>query len=110
MSKTNTTVEMKRVYIASNLPDAHLVCQRLEVAGIPARVFNEFSNGAVGDLPFTHTWPEVWVKNDSQADKAQRLVQEIEAQPVDDSEKMCPSCEQMNPSGFEICWNCSSNL
>lgn len=101
---------MKRVYIAKDLPDAHLVCQRLQISGIEAHVFNEYSNGAVGDLPFTHTWPEVWVENNSDAGNAQKIVEEIESQPVDESERACPSCEQMNPAGFEICWNCSSSL
>ena len=42
---------MRRVYTAATLPEAHLIRQLLESAGINARVFNENAQGAIGELP-----------------------------------------------------------
>ena len=101
---------MIRVYIAENLADAHLVCNRIRANGIAAHVFNEFSNGAVGELPFTHTWPEVWVENDQDEDNALTIVKECQLVDFVDSEFACPACGQLNPVNFEICWSCSTQL
>ena len=46
---------MRRVYTAAPLPEAHLMLQQLESAGINARVFNENAQGATGELPVTDT-------------------------------------------------------
>ncbi len=101
---------MIRVYIAENLADAHLVCNRIRESGIPAHVFNEFSNGAVGELPFTHTWPEVWVENDQDEGSALEIVKECQPVEFVDAESACPECGQLNPVNFEICWSCSAQL
>ncbi|MDE0309936.1 MAG: DUF2007 domain-containing protein [Acidiferrobacterales bacterium] len=101
---------MIRVYIAENLADAHLVCNRIRENGIVAHVFNEFSNGAVGELPFTHTWPEVWVENDRDKNYALEIVSQCQPAEFVDAERDCPECGQLNPVNFEICWSCSAQL
>ncbi len=101
---------MIRVYIAENLADAHLICNRVRENGIAAHVFNEFSNGAVGELPFTHTWPEVWVEQDQDESRALDIIASCRAAQPDDREIKCPQCEQMNPANFEVCWNCAALL
>ena len=101
---------MIRVYIAEHLADAHLVCNRMRDNGIPAQVFNEFSHGAVGELPFTHTYPEVWVENDQDEANARLIVENFESRVAVSGELICPDCNQSNPANFEICWNCSTNL
>ena len=70
---------MIRVYIAEHLADAHLVCNRMRDNGIHAQVFNEFSHGAVGELPFTHTYPEVWVEYDRDEANARLIVENFES-------------------------------
>ena len=55
---------MKRIYSAASLPEAHLILHRLQEKGIPARVFNENAHGGVGELPFTHAYPEIWIDED----------------------------------------------
>ena len=101
---------MRRVYIAENLADAHLVSNLIQSHGIETHVFNEFSHGAVGELPFTHTWPEVWVKNDRDESRALEIVESREIRPYTSDEYICKNCEQPNPANFDICWNCSASL
>ncbi len=101
---------MKRIYIAENLADAHILCSHLGEHGIQGHVFNEFSHGAVGELPFTHTWPEVWVKHDRDEARALDIVQEYSADESHLSDISCSHCQQPNPANFELCWNCSAEL
>ena len=101
---------MIRVYIAENLADAHLVCNRIRESGITAHIFNEFADGAVGELPFTHTYPEVWVENERDQRNAREIIEQCEAQSLIEEETECSVCSQPNPANFEICWNCSNDL
>ncbi|MEI6738332.1 MAG: DUF2007 domain-containing protein, partial [Pseudomonadota bacterium] len=52
---------MKRVYTAMHLPDAHLLRDLLQQAGIPAHVFNENAASAIGLVPVSTALPEVWI-------------------------------------------------
>ena len=108
---------MIRVYTAENLTDAYLVSNLIRENGIDNHVFNEYANGAVGELPFTHTWlpfthtwPEVWIENDSDEQRALAII--ASRQQITDSlaERECPSCGQLSPANFEICWRCSADL
>lgn len=101
---------MIRVYIAESLADAHLVCNLVQQAGISARVFNEHVHGALGELPFTHTWPEVWIVNEDDEQSARQLIEAKENAVSSTDEIECPRCAEVNPANFETCWNCSVEL
>ncbi len=101
---------MIRVYIAQNLSDAHLVCNRIRQSGITAHIFNEHADGAVGELPFTHTYPEIWVENERDRENARKIITMCEKQSEAHTEHVCPNCSERNPGNFEICWNCSGLL
>ena len=58
---------MKKIYSAATLPDAHLVRGLLGQAGIEAKVFNEKLQGGMGEIPFTHAYPEVWIIDERDA-------------------------------------------
>lgn len=101
---------MIRVYIAENLADAYLVSNLIRSCGIKTHVFNEFALGAMGELPFTHTWPEVWVEKDSDESRALDIIAQRPIETHLDEEVQCTNCEQLNPANFEICWNCATRL
>ncbi len=101
---------MKRIYIAENLADAHILCSRLGEHGIQGHIFNEFVQGAVGELPFTHAWPEVWVERDRDEARALEIVQEYEEDESHLSDISCPHCHLSNPANFHLCWNCSADM
>jgi len=99
-----------RLYTASDLPDAYLLLGELEGAGIDARVFNENAQGGVGEIPFVHAFPEVWLMDETDLGRARAIVarrerREPESVPVD-----CPACGESNPGNFELCWNCGKEL
>ncbi|MGH8728505.1 MAG: putative signal transducing protein [Burkholderiales bacterium] len=101
---------MKRVYSAANLPDAHLVLHLLTSEGIAARVLNENLQGGLGDIPFTHTYPEVWVDDERDFARARALIKARDLAPADIGTIACPKCGEENPRNFQLCWNCGKGL
>ena len=99
---------MRRVYTASTLAEAHLIRQLLDCVGIKARVFNENAHAALGELPTTETWPQVWVLQDHQLGPARTVIDRYEASPG--NELQCLSCGEHSPGSFEICWYCHEPL
>jgi hypothetical protein len=68
---------MKKVFVARNPAEAHLVKGMLESRGIRAEVRGEALWGTRGETPVTaDTLPEVWVLDDDQEQEAARLVGE----------------------------------
>ena len=98
---------MKRIYSAASLPEAHLLLHRLQAEGIDAKVFNENAQGAVGELPFTHTYPEVWIEHLEDEDRARSVILQFERR-VSTPGWHCQTCGEHNPATFEVCWQCAS--
>jgi hypothetical protein len=99
---------MLRLYQAANLPDAYLVLHRLEQAGIAARVFNEHAQGGMGEIPFTHVYPEIWLLDPRDEPRARGVVAEYENASYIGQPTTCSNCGEENPAGFEVCWQCGS--
>ena len=101
---------MKKIYSAATLPDAHLIVGLLGQAGIAARVFNENAQGGMGEIPFVHAWPEVWVENEGDEQRALDLIRGFEKTSDGQRQVGCPACGESNPENFEVCWNCGTTL
>ena len=101
---------MQRVYAAAHLPEAHLVRGLLAASGIAARIFNEFAPGGLGDLPAASVYPEVWVEDDRDLERARRVIERYETERPVSGSRMCSGCGEANPADFEICWRCQKPL
>lgn len=101
---------MKRLYSAASLAEAYLLRDMLSDAGIRARVLNEHAQGGLGEIPFTHTYPEIWIERDHEMERAQKLVGEFEARHESEVYVDCPRCGEQNPENFETCWHCGVPL
>jgi hypothetical protein len=101
---------MIRLYTASDLPDAYLLLRELERADIEARVFNENAQGGVGEIPFLHALPEIWLMDESDVGRARLIVARHEQRPRDAAPVSCPACGESNPGTFELCWKCGADL
>lgn len=99
---------MQRLYRAADLTDAYLLLHRLQHAGIAARVLNEHARGALGEIPFTHAGPEVWIDEARDSLRAQALATEHESVRVNGAGWRCTACAEENPGGFELCWKCGA--
>ncbi len=101
---------MKKIYSASNLMEAQIVLDLLEHAYIPAQLFNQHAQGGIGDIPFTHAYPEVWVIRDDDFERGKRIVKSYEKTPTATGFIHCSACGEENPANFELCWKCGSGL
>lgn len=99
---------MLRLYQAANLPEAYLVLHRLERAGIEAQVFNEHAQGGMGEIPFTHVYPEIWLLDARDELRARSLLAEYEKADAAGQPTPCSNCGEENPAGFEFCWQCGT--
>ena len=97
---------LSRVYSSPLLAMVYHVLNVLEINGITCSITNEYLASAVGELPPTECWPQLWV-SDHDLDKAQQIVQELltdegSAQPG----WRCPQCGEELEGQFTECWNC----
>jgi hypothetical protein len=101
---------MIKVYTAANLQDAHLLMGLLRTRGIEAQVLNAAAQGGLGEIPFTQTYPEIWLVHARDLDRARALCAEFDAAPAAGVDTQCPACGEPSPSTFEVCWNCGAAL
>jgi len=100
-----------RIYSANDLQEAHLLMGLLRREGIPAHVFNENAVGGMGEIPFTQTWPEIWLEDDRDRARAEAVIERYEQAPDARAPAVrCHSCGEENPAEFEVCWNCGNEL
>ena len=66
---------MKRLFIHHDPLLAGYLHATLESMGIEALLKNSYLSGALGELPPTATWPEVWVINDDDFERAEAVMQ-----------------------------------
>ena len=96
---------MKIIYTNENNFLVNNIKNIIEAQGIEVFVKNEFAQGAVGEIPAFEAWPELWVVNDSDFDRAMEAVNS-QQKTKDNSEWQCESCTEINDASFELCWKC----
>lgn len=101
---------MKKLFSAQNITDAYLVQSLLAEANIKTHILNEYAQGGIGELPFTQAYPEIWIIEPSQYERAQDIVKAYEQRDRDIKTIVCPNCSEPNPDTFEVCWRCKADL
>jgi hypothetical protein len=101
---------MFRFYVARQRYDAYLIADRLNQAGIRAHVFNEHASSIVGDVPPDVAQPQVWLERECDRERAQILLQSIEADGAAGGTRRCAACGEESPANFDLCWNCGRGL
>ena len=104
---------MKKVYLANDLSDAHLLKGFLEGENIETEVQGEPLWKLRGEIPITQdTCPSVWVINDADYDRAMELVSTFNegesATPVAGKTWRC-RCGEENEGQFTECWSCGKS-
>lgn len=100
---------MKKVYSSLDHVHTQYLKQVLSDNGIACILRNEFLGGAAGELPIVETWPELWVVDDAQAERAIELIEAVEAARVGDPGAWdCPGCGETIEAGFDVCWQCGT--
>lgn len=98
---------MKRVCSSEFLHEIGHLKNLLEQAGIACIVRNEQLSGGLGEIPFLECMPELWVLDDADLPRAQRLI-DVERQVSSAAPWRCGDCGSTNEGQFAICWRCGA--
>ena len=75
--------------------------------GVTCVVRNEHLPAGAGEIPFTECWPELWVIEDRDITRSQKLLQAVLSAPqVDDVSWTCAACGESGEAQFTACWKC----
>lgn len=101
---------MKKVYSSDSFFQIGQLRELLERHHIRCIAKNEYLIGGAGELPPTECWPELWVVEDFQYEKARELVEGFLAAPEDGlGEWLCPACGEHLEGQFGACWRCGTS-
>ncbi|WP_051482987.1 putative signal transducing protein [Thioalkalivibrio sp. HK1] len=100
---------MRKVYASDNLAMLGYVRSMLEEHAIGFIVRNDFLAGAAGELPVNETWPEIWVVDERDAERALSLIETIVASPPSAPDWRCPKCSRRIEGQFTDCWHCAAD-
>jgi hypothetical protein len=101
---------MKKVYSSDSYFLVGHLRQLLESQHIRCIAKNEFLQGGAGELPPTECWPELWIAEDFQYDKAKELVEGFLASSAEIvTGWRCPECGEHLEGQFTACWYCGAD-
>ncbi len=100
---------MKKLTTAPSLITINHFKNLLEAEGIPCQIRNEHLGSIMGEMPFVEVWPELWVVNDLDFDRATQLITAADAESPDTPWR-CKKCGEENEGQFAACWNCGSHF
>lgn len=77
----------------------------LEREDIDVELRGEHLPSIAGELPLNEAEIDLLVRAED-ADRAKRVLEELQAPMVEGPPRACPKCGEENPSNFEVCWKC----
>ncbi|PYP83658.1 MAG: hypothetical protein DMF61_22575 [Blastocatellia bacterium AA13] len=99
--------DMRMLVACKNIPQAGMLKELLIENGIACEVRGEYLSMALGQIPFTECYPEIWVAGDEDFERAREILDEWESQePSPRNSWICQGCGQENEGQFGSCWNC----
>ena len=96
---------MKLVYTNESHFLASNIQNLIESEQIKTFIKNEFAQGAAGDISVFDAWPEIWVFDDADFERATDIVKLSETK-VNTPDWVCKNCGESNDPSFDLCWNC----
>lgn len=101
---------MKKVTTADSVITINHYKNLLTSEGIAAFVKNEHFGSIMGEVPFQEVWPELWVKNDLDYDRALQLIDAARLGEESPSASWrCSNCNEENEGQFSACWQCGKS-
>ena len=101
---------MKKLTSAPTPITIHHYRNILTAEGIPSEIRNEHLGGILGEMPFTDTWPQLWVVNDLDYERAKQLIGDAAIEESPQESWRCGSCGEENEGQFAACWSCGKEL
>ncbi len=98
---------MKKLTSSDSLVTIHHWKNLLESEGIACELRNEHLGSVMGEVPFVEVWPQLWVVNDLDFDRARQLLSDAAMSESPDEAWTCRHCGESNEGQFAACWNCT---
>jgi hypothetical protein len=90
-------------------PLAGMFKELLSSEGIDCVVKNDQLFAAMGEIPFTECYPEIWIIDDEIYPRARLLLDSWLAADESDCENWtCTVCNEVSEGQFDVCWSCGS--
>ena len=80
----------------------------LAAEGIQSEIRNQYIGSIMGEVPFFETWPQLWIVNALEFDRAQQIIEEVETESPAEAWK-CLHCGEQNEGQFAVCWKCNTS-
>ncbi len=100
---------MKRLHTFNpwQRPQAELLRELLEKEGVGCVVRNGQLAAALGEIPFTECYPELWVVDDEVFPRASLLLNGwLKSAPETAEPWICRACGETLEGQFGACWRC----
>ncbi len=99
---------MKKLTSAETLVLINHYANLLAAEGIRTEVRNQHLSSVMGEIPFFETWPQLWVVNDLDYDRARQLIEAADAEAPTEPWS-CAKCGEQNEGQFSACWKCGAS-
>lgn len=87
-------------------PLAALLKERLEQEGVAVLLRNQQLFSALGEIPFTECFPELWVVDAETWPRARRLLDQWLSDSPRSGSWTCPECGETVELPLTVCWRC----
>ncbi len=98
---------MKKLTTSESLITINHYKNLLAAEDIRTEIRNEYLGSIMGEMPFVETWPELWVVNTLEFDRAKQIIEEVESESPA-APWTCLKCGEQNEGQFAVCWKCST--
>ena len=101
---------MKKLISVESLVTINHYKNLLESEGIASIIKNAILGGIAGEMPLDQVWPELWVIDDLNYERAMQLIDEAIIDESPQEPWTCRRCGEKNEGQFAACWNCGKPL
>ena len=98
---------MKQLVVSQSLVEVESLKELLSTGDIHCTIRNQQGSSLAGEVPFVEVFPELWVVNDADFDRAKELLAEQGS--GDEVERPmwgCAGCGEKHVGLFTACWKC----
>jgi len=99
---------MKKVTTVDSIITINHYKNLLLSEGIEAVIRNEHLGSIIGEMPFQEVWPQLWVVNDLDLDRARQLIDGAITGESPTADWACKKCGADNEGQFAACWQCEA--
>ena len=99
---------MRLLYSSLKLLEVYHLKNLLEAEGIACEIRNELLSRLAGEIPFTECAPQLWLLDERDHARAQRILSDFCYGGASGPAWRCPKCGEALEGQFSACWHCGT--